>query len=231
MLSILKKHSILYVEDEPEIQSNITEYLGNFFADIYLASDGEQAIREYKKIRPDVILLDINLPKKDGLTVAKEIREQDKNVKIIMLTAFAEQDKLLKATELKLTKYLLKPVPPRQFKEMLELLSYELMSNPSRFLNLSNFYIWDKEQQQLSKNGEIIELTEKEFRLLNLFIEGTGKVINYEKIMSTVWENGYEREISLDSVKNQVSNLRKKLPSECIVSVYGEGYTLKSHRK
>ncbi len=227
MLSVLKNHSILYVEDEPEIQANIAEYLGNYFSNIHLASDGKEALEKYKKHHPDVMLLDINLPKIDGLSVAKEIREQDNNVKIVMLTAFTEKEKLLKATELKLTKYLIKPVPPKEFKATLEMLATELMNNPSRFLNLSNDYIWNRDQEQLSHKTITINLAEKEHRLLKLFISFKGKLVSYEKIMTAVWEDAFDREISIDSVKNQVSQLRKKLPPDCIASVYGEGYTLK----
>jgi DNA-binding response OmpR family regulator len=227
MLSILKKHSILYVEDEPEIQANIAEYLGNYFTEIHLASDGQEALDQYNKYHPDVLLLDINLPKVEGLTVAKEIREQDDSVKIIMLTAFTEKEKLLKATELKLTKYLIKPVPPKEFKATLEMLANELMSNPSHFLHLSEDCIWDSDQEQLIHNNRPIVLAEKEHRLLKLFINRKGKLVSYEKIMLAVWEDAFDREISIDSVKNQVSQLRKKLPRGCIASVYGEGYTLK----
>ena len=227
MISILKKHSILYVEDEPEIQKNITEYLGNYFGDIYLAPDGKEALNQYSKHHPDVMLLDINLPNIDGLTVAQEIRKNDPNIKIIMLTAFTEKEKLLKATELKLTKYLIKPVPPKAFKETLETLAYELTNNPTRFLKLSDHYTWDKEQEQLNRDGKAIELAEKEHRLLKLFVNYKGKPISYEKIVITVWDNTFDKDISIDSIKNQVSQLRKKIPEVNISSIYGEGYILR----
>jgi len=227
MHTILKNHTILYVEDEPDIQSNIAEYLRNYFADVYLASDGEEGLEQYYKHHPDVLILDINLPQLDGLSVAKEIREKDHSVKIIMLTAFTEREKLLKATELKLTKYLIKPVPPKEFKNTLEKLAQELTDNPTRYMNLSDCYIWDREQEQLILNDSPVNLTEKEHRLLKLFITNKRKTISYEKVMFEVWEDAFEREISIDSVKNQVSQLRKKLPEGCIASVYGEGYILK----
>ncbi len=227
MLSILTKHSILYVEDEPEIRANIAEYLSVYFSKVYLASDGREALDQYYKYHPDILLLDINLPEIDGLSLAKEIRNQDSIVKIIMLTAFTEKEKLLKATELKLTKYLIKPVPPKVFKETLEQLSRELMKNPTQYLSLDEDYTWDREQNLLSCKGINIELTEKEHRLLKLFINHKSKSISYEKIITTIWDDAYERGISIDSVKNQVSHLRKKLPKDCIANVYGEGYILK----
>lgn len=227
MISILKRHSILYVEDEQEIQANIAEYLGNYFGNVYLASDGKEAINQYNRHHPDVLLLDINLPNIDGLTVATKVRKHDPDVKIIMLTAFTEKEKLLKATELKLTRYLIKPVAPKNFKETLNILASELMNNPSRFLKLSDGCTWDIDQEQLSLEGEQVILAEKEHRLLKLFISNKGNPIRYEKIVTTVWDDAFDREISIDSVKNQVSQLRKKIPNLCITSIYGEGYILK----
>jgi len=226
MLSTLKKYDVLYVEDEPEIQANISEYLSSYFGNVHLASDGCEAVDQYNKHHPDVLLLDINLPNLDGLCVAQEVRKQDSVIKIIMLTAFTEKEKLLKATELKLTKYLIKPVAPKVFKETLRLLADELMDNPSRFLKLCDDYIWDMEQEELIKDGQNVTLSEKEHRLLKLFINDKGKAVRYEKIMSTVWEGAFDREVSIDSVKNQVSQLRKKIPNIHIFSIYGEGYIL-----
>ena len=227
MLSILQNHSILYVEDEPEIQANIAEYLEHYFGNVHLASDGKEALDQYNRHHPDVLLLDINLPNIDGLAVAQEVRKHDAVVKIIMLTAFTEKEKLLKATSLKLTRYLIKPVAPKNFKETLNILASELMNNPSRFLKLSDDVTWDIEQEQLSLEGEHVILAEKEHRLLKLFINHKGDPIRYEKIMSVVWDDAFDREISIDSVKNQVSQLRKKIPNVCISSIYGEGYILK----
>ena len=227
MLGILKNHSILYVEDEPEIQKNITEYLESYFGTVHVASDGKEALEMYNTQHPDALLLDINLPFLSGLEVAKQIRQKDQTVKIVMLTAHTEKEKLLAATELKLTKYLIKPIAPKLFKETMELLANELRLNPSRFINLSSNCIWNKEQEVLRVDDVPVSLTEKEYRLLKLLLEHKGTTVSNEDIMVCVWEDAFEKEISLDSIKNQISHLRKKLPSDCIDSVYGKGYLLK----
>ena len=217
----------MYVEDEPGIQKNIAEYLRNYFDQIYLADNGEEALTSYYRHRPDVLLLDINLPDIDGLTIAKKIRENDQTTRIVMLTAFTEQEKLLRATELKLTKYLIKPVAPKVFKEMLVLLAKELVESSKSIIRLGDGYIWNLEQATLNNPQGEVNLTDKEYRLLRLFIEHKGKTVTYERISYHVWDNNYEKAISQDSIKNQVSQLRKKLPNKCIASVYGEGYMLK----
>ena len=227
MLTRLKNYSILYVEDEPEIQKNIAEYLKNHFGAVYIASTGNEALIAYTKKQPDVVLLDINLPDIDGLSVATKIREDDSETKIIMLTAYTDKEKLLKATELKLSKYLVKPVAPKVFKETLKLLAEELSNKPTRLIKLCQHCIWDDELEQLDIDNKQVSLAEKENRLLKLFIKNRGKVVSFERIMAELWEDSFDREISIDSVKNQVSKLRKKLPLDCISNVYGEGYLLK----
>jgi len=227
MLSILKNHSILYVEDEPQIQANITEYLESYFATVYVASDGEEGLALYKLHHPDVLILDINLPHISGLDIAKTVRQKDQTIKIVMLTAHTEKEKLLAATELKLTKYLIKPIAPKLFKETMELLAQELGKNPSRFMNLTSNCVWDKEEEVLSIDDNLVPLSEKEQRLLKLLIDHKGSNVSYEEIMVSVWEDAFEKDISYDSVKNQISHLRKKLPDICIDAVYGEGYKLK----
>jgi len=227
MLSILNSHTILYVEDEPQIHANITEYLESYFATVYVASNGEEGLKLYNKHHPDVLLLDINLPHISGLELAKEVRAIDQTVKIVMLTAHTEKENLLAATELKLTKYLIKPIAPKLFKETMELLAQELRHNPSRFINLSSNYIWNKKQEVLRIDDIPIEFTEKEHRLLKLFIAHKGVKISYEDIMISVWEDAFDKNISIDSIKKQVCNLRKKLPDGCIDTVYGEGFILK----
>jgi len=227
MLSILQNHSILYVEDEPKIQANITEYLESYFGTVYVASDGKEAVALYEEYHPDVLLLDINLPFTSGLEVAKHVRQKDQTTKIVMLTAYTEKEKLLFATELKLTKYLIKPIAPKLFKETMELLVNELRLNPSRFINLASNCVWNKGQEVLRIDDIPVELSEKEHLLLKLLIEKKGSTVNYTDIMIAVWEDAFENEISLDSVKSQIYHLRKKLPDGCIDTIYGKGYKLK----
>jgi len=224
MLKILKKNSILYVEDEPQIQRNIAEYLETYFEKVYLASDGKEGLEMHDKYNPDVLLLDINLPLMDGLSLAKEVREKNNNVKIVIMSAYSEREKLLLATELKLTKYLIKPVANIEFKKTMKLLAKELQLNASYFIDLNDNYLWDKEREVLLYNGDVIKFREKEYRFFKLLLENRGQRVSYAEIISEVWSN--ETEVSLDAIKNQASKMRKKLPKDLIKSVYGLGYVL-----
>ncbi len=227
MLQILKHHTILYAEDEPDIQANISEYLRHYFKEVYLAADGAEALRCYRKHQPDALLLDINIPSVDGLTLAAKIRAENPDISILMLTAHTEKTKLLAATELKLTKYLIKPGEPKYFKEALTLLAHELSRKQSRYRKIGDDCFWDTETRTLTHHETPVTLTAKEQKLLELFLEKRGKTVHYPDIMVTVWEDALDKEISVDSVKNLVSKLRKKLPACDISSVYGVGYMLK----
>ena len=222
----LKNYTILYVEDDINVQKNIAEYLNRLFKEVYVASDGKEGLALYNKHSPDGMLLDVDIPFISGLELAKEIRKTDKKVSIIMLTAYAEQDKLLKATELKLIKYLVKPVDLNYFKEALELMGQEIAENYNEYEHLYEGFRWHKAQKSLYNNSEKIVLAAKEQTLLWLLVKSRGSSVSFSTIMAEVWADEFEKEISFNSVKNLVSSLRKKLPENSITSVYSQGYML-----
>ena len=93
---------------------------------------------------------------------------------------------------------------------MLITLAEELTNNPSRFVKLSHHLIWDIDQEQLRQDGEYVALAVKEHRLLKLFIQNSGKSASYDRTVDAVWDNALNQEISIESLKKQVSQLRKK---------------------
>ncbi len=223
-MNSLKNYTILYVEDDLNVQKNIAEYLRRYFKEVFVASDGEEGLELYKKYRPNAMLLDIDIPYINGLELAKEIRREDKNISITILTAYTDRDKLLKATELKLAKYLVKPVDLNSFKESLELMAKEIFENNQDIIQLGGGYSWNKEHKRLYKDLEKIPLSAKEQILLELLINNRGDGVSFATIMAEVWVDEFEKEVSFNSVKNLVSSLRKKLPKNSIVNVYSQGY-------
>jgi len=127
-------YTILLVEDEIEIRHNFVLYLKHFFKAVYEASNGNEAYSIYKDKKPDIMIIDINLPSMNGLELLSKIRQNDHTTRALMLTAHAHSEYLMKATELKLTKYLLKPISRAELKEALELTIGELQ----RFTTISN---------------------------------------------------------------------------------------------
>jgi DNA-binding response OmpR family regulator len=225
MIELLEKYRVLYVEDDKIIQKNVEEYLDGYFEKVYLADNGKDALNIYKSKQPDVIILDIEIPFIDGLTVAKEIRRENKQIPIVMLTAYTETEKLLQATELNLCKYLVKPVRPKDFKEAILNIARVVEENERDYIHLKENYKWHIKTKELFNKNKKILLSEKERLLLELFLN-TYRYVSYEDIMATLWIDEFEKEISIESVKQQVSLLRKKLPKDTIKNIYGEGYKL-----
>ena len=226
----LKPYSILFVEDETEIRENYTNYLKMFYENIYEAENGEDGYEIYKKYKPDILILDINLPKISGLDMLKMIRENDHNVKAIMLTAYSNIDYLLKATELKLTKYLVKPISRDELERALSLAIDEILNfdvKAKKIVTIKNSCIWDYALKELRCSDTEVSLTKKELGILSLMFDSLDKTVTYDEIMYGVWDD-FEDEISTIKVaiKTAVKNLRKKLPENTILNVYGIGYKI-----
>ena len=220
-------YKILFVEDEKAIRENYITYLKTFFAEVFEAEDGVKAYELYKLKKPDIMIVDINIPKLNGLELLERIRENDYTTKAIMLTAHTDKSFLLKATTLKLTKYLVKPVSRKDLNEALEstineILKYSVMSIQK--IELSENYSWNMELKELKHHNHIIELTNKERTLLELLFSHRNRVFTYEEIFEYVW--GYDESITLNGLKNMIKRLRKKFPENTILNIFNEGYKI-----
>jgi len=216
--------TILYVEDDTIIRDNAISYLENYFKAVFEAQDGEEAFEIYEEERPDIIITDIEMPKLNGLELARKIRKKDKTTPIIIATAFTDTSYLLQAVELQLIKYMTKPISSKKLKEALNLVREHLNLNNIIRLDDVNFY--DKLNQTLFINSTLIDLTHRELQLFDLLAHNRHRVVNYEEIESVVW---YEESMSKDALRALVRTLRMKLQGDYIENISGFGYRLKVH--
>jgi DNA-binding response OmpR family regulator len=223
---ILGEHSVLYAEDHAGTQEIVAGYLARQFKEVYVALDGREALELYHKHVPDVLILDIDLPHMNGLAVAEEIRKINENILIVMLSAFSDTPKMLRAVKLNLCEYLIKPIKPKIFRETLEMLAQKLQHSASNMLNIGDTHRWDIDREQLWCGTERIALTHKESMLLALLVKEHKNVLEHTSIMAKLWEDNFDVEVSIDSVRQQVKLLRKKLPDGVISSVRGVGFKL-----
>jgi YesN/AraC family two-component response regulator len=147
------KISLLYIEDDIDIQEIYLDSIKEEVKTVHLASNGEEGYEAYLKLKPDIILLDIEMPKLDGLSLAKKIREKDRDVKIIITTAYGEQSNLLQAIELYLVKFILKPIQPLELKDALRKakkeISLERKVEKKVIYELDETTTWDFESEKL----------------------------------------------------------------------------------
>ncbi|CAA6809437.1 MAG: Putative two-component response regulator [uncultured Sulfurovum sp.] len=226
----MDKISLLYVEDDQDIQAIYLESIKEEVDIVHLAYDGEEGYNLYRALKPDIILLDINMPKLDGLSLAKKIRELDSQVKIIITTAYAEQDKLLQAIELYLIKYILKPIDPLLLKEALLKAKNEIFKSRSNALPKDKIFFldehstWNVNQEKFYVKGVEVKLTKNERRLLMLLSSNENKVFTFYQIFNDISYDNIEKDYDVGQVRALVKLLRQKIPKDAIVNIYGEGY-------
>lgn len=214
---------ILYVEDDEIARENGVEYLQNFFETIYEASDAIIALQLYEKYKPDIIITDIQMPKLNGLEFVQKIRQKDKKTQIIIITAFCDRDYLLKAVELQLVKYLIKPVKEKEFEEALFLCVNFLKEDNSNIVKLENEIYFDTFNKNLVIKDELVKLRAKEILFLELLIKNKNRYVTYEEIENYVWSDSV---MTKDALKTLVKNLKTKIPKDLILNLTNSGYKI-----
>ncbi|TLP39210.1 response regulator transcription factor [Arcobacter arenosus] len=225
--------TILYAEDEIETRKNYGNYLKRNFKEVYIAQNGEEALKYYEKFEPNIMLLDINMPFINGLELTKKIRENDKKTRIIILTAHLEQDKLLFAAELNLTKYLPKPISRMKLKEALNeaVNQYKELNDESSNFELKEGYIFNKDSNKLIYKDTEIKLTKHESQFLVLLTSNKNRIFTSDEIYNYLWDEVDICESSATKLKDLIKRLRKKLPKDSIENIYGAGYKLNIKEK
>ncbi|MDO5046162.1 MAG: response regulator transcription factor [Campylobacter sp.] len=221
-LEILKSKSVLYAEDEPSVANEVIALLNLFFKDVFYAKNGKEVLEIYEEKTPDILLLDVSMPVLDGLEALKAIRKNDKDTVAVMLTAFDDKSTLLRAVELNITKFLVKPFNKQNFISMLE--SCAKKFRPSD-IKIDEIYTLSLENMHIqSKQNSDIKLTKKEFSLLKFMLENRGRVCKFNEILNAVYE--YDKG-NKDSLKAVIKELRKKCEFITLESCFATGYILR----
>ena len=221
------RYRILIVEDEPISLEMLSKTLKEDY-DVLTADNGKKGFELYKKFNPHIIISDLNMPIMNGIELIQKIRELDQNSKIIITTFKDDVQTLLQATELKLFKYLIKPIDFTTLKNIIE----ESIEELNRFhtveldiINISPTLIWKTSEFELFSNNQIVKLTPKEKKVLNLLLQKPNQVFTYNEIIYEVWEKNNEIG-DRKTLKTMITSLRKKIEDVEINNVYGYGYKI-----
>lgn len=214
---------VLVVEDDEIARENAVEYLQDYFENIYEAADAMEALKLYEIYKPEIIITDIQMPKLDGLEFIKRVRQKDKKVQVIVLTAFCDKDYLLKAIELQLVKYLIKPINEKEFDLAIKTSLKSLEDDESNIVKLKDGLVFDMFNLVLFKDEEIIRLRTKEIDLLKLLIKNKNRYVTYEEIENYIWQ---DQAMTKDALKTLVKNIKIKMAKELILNLSGIGYKI-----
>ena len=222
----LKGHTILLVDDEADILEFLSYNLRKEGFKVFTASDGEEGVRMTQQFQPSLILMDIMMPKMDGIEACQFIRK-DLNLQqpiIAFLTSRAEDYAQIAGFEAGADDYITKPIRPRLLISKVESLLRRLSNNlvNSSSVNTSNLII-EREKFSVQLDGNKIILPKKEFELLELLSSRPGKVFNREQILNIVWGN--ETVVGERTIDVHIRKLREKLGDAYIRTIKGVGYT------
>lgn len=219
---------ILIVEDEAKIAELLRDYLQQSNYVSHWIDNGDAVDEWVRNNNPDLVLLDLMLPGKDGLTVCRELRSHS-DIPIIMVTARVDEIDRLLGLELGADDYICKPFSPREVVARVKALMRRIeMSRSSPEAPYRGLVI-DEEKYAASIDGQPLDLTPVEFRLLSLLASQPGRVFSREQLMNRIYLDG--RVVSDRTVDSHVKNLRHKVQAvtgtdDLLRSVYGVGYKL-----
>jgi len=215
--------TILVVEDEPSLAIVLCEYLAQSGFQTHIIDNGLEVIDWVKQQNPDLVILDLMLPNRDGLDIYRELRTFSQ-IPVVMATARVDEIDRLLGLELGADDYICKPYSPR---EVVARIKNVLRRSTEVSTPQVNGLVIDDKQMKVSFNQQELTLTPAEFRLLSFFNQHPGQVFNREQLMEKIYADN--RLVTDRTIDSHIKNLRKKLQDanpnkEYIKSIYGVGY-------
>ncbi|HEY8929800.1 MAG TPA: response regulator transcription factor [Mucilaginibacter sp.] len=225
-MSSSNKQKILIVDDEPDILELIEYNLKKEGYQVFLARNGQEAVAEAKRSLPDLIVLDIMMPKMDGIEACRIMRTMPefKNTFMVFLTARSEEYSEIAGFNVGADDYIAKPIKPRALVSRINAIlrrnapAEDVTDNK---LEIGDLVI-DREAYLVFKKGQKVVLAKKEFELLYLLASKPGKVYTREVILKNIWEDSVV--VTNRTIDVHIRKLREKLGDDCVATVKGVGY-------
>ncbi|WP_295712432.1 response regulator transcription factor [Mucilaginibacter sp.] len=225
-MSSSPKQKILIVDDEPDILELIEYNLKKEGYQVFLARNGQEAVAEAKKSLPDLIVLDIMMPKMDGIEACRIMRTMPefKNTFMVFLTARSEEYSEIAGFNVGADDYIAKPIKPRALVSRINAIlrrNAPAEEAPDNKLEIGDLII-DREAYLVYQKGVKVVLAKKEFELLYLLASKPGKVYTREVILKNIWEDSVV--VTNRTIDVHIRKLREKLGDDCVATVKGVGY-------
>lgn len=223
----MRTQTVLVVDDEPMVREVLAQYLTHDGFAVVEAADGDEAVDKLDAVTPDLVLLDLMLPKRHGLEVLRHARSTS-DVPVILLTALGDEKDRIAGLEMGADDYVAKPFSPREVAARVRSVLRRSTAASSPALGSFGDVIVDHERRRVTRAEEVVDLTRLEFDLLAFLLRNPNRVVSRDELLQSVWESSAEWQDPA-TVTVHVRRLRQKLevdPSEPshILTVYGVGY-------
>jgi len=220
---IFQDITILFAEDEKRLAKLMQSAIEGYFDKFIMVSNGEEAIKKYHEIKPDIIVTDIMMPKINGLELAKEIKSIDEDIPIIILSAYSHTDMLLEAIDIGVKKYFIKPFNPDELLQYIATLIPKVRNN--KIENLIDDFNFDIKNKKLYQNETEILLTKREADFFSILIDKKDYGVNNKIIKSILWS---DKNVPNDRLRTFIKRLRDKTSKRLIENISSHGYRIKT---
>ena len=216
------KTKILLLEDDLNLSDTVCDYLEEKGFEVICVYDGEEALSSIYENRFDLLLLDVNVPIKNGFQVLKEIRKDGNNTPAIYITSLNSVDSLEQGYSSGCDDYIRKPFEIKELLLRVQTLIKKEFSNKNEVVEISPNVTFNTISNELKSSNEEIKLNLKELKLLKFFLQNPNELLSHDRIYDFVWD--YDEEYSDNSLRTYIKNLRKILGKDKIVSFKKLGY-------
>ncbi|MCW2991259.1 MAG: response regulator transcription factor [Solirubrobacterales bacterium] len=227
-MSVSRSPRVLVVEDDDEIAGVLQRSLRLEGYDVRISADGEAALVDARSFVPDLVVLDLGLPKLDGMEVARRLRAED-DTPILMLTARDELESRVEGLDTGADDYLVKPFERQELLARMRALLRRRPPRGSASLVCADLQL-NPDTHEVSRGEREIELTQREFELLEFLMRNERIVVPRQRLLEEVW--GYDPFATTNTIEVFVSNLRRKLEAEdeprLLHTIRGAGYVLRA---
>lgn len=214
---------ILLLEDELMLRSSIEEYLEALGHKIVAFSNGEEAYETIKNDVFDLLILDINVPRMNGLALLQSLNDIEHSFPTIFISANVDIDDIAQAFDLGASDYLKKPFHLKELGLRIDKIKKEFAAKNFQHIILSQKYVFAKKEQMLFYNNNVQVLTKKQLQIVTLLCENIGIVVDFDKFRSYVWN---DEPVDNATIRAEISRFRKLLKEDFIVNLKGVGYKI-----
>lgn len=222
MSKILNNLTVLIVENESDGKKIVQEVMRDKFEKVITAQNGDEGLKKFKKYNPNMVITDVSMPIMNGLDMAKYIKEISKDTPIIVFSANSEKETLLKAIDVGVDKYVLRPIDLDDFLVILENVAKNKIET-ANIIQVASGYSFNKIKRVLIRDGVEISLTKKELAFISLLIKRLGTLVLHDEIKSVVWVG---ESVTEAAIRTFVKRVRDKVGSSFIKNVPGLGYKI-----
>jgi DNA-binding response OmpR family regulator len=209
---------ILVVEDGKAVQRALKRLFASEGFSVEIVGNGEQALTEMKRIKPDLVMLDLGLPGLPGREVCRQMKAHAPSVPIIVLSAKTDEWDKVSLLDLGADDYVTKPFSPRELLARVRVALRRSQTPQAEPLAAFGEIAVDFAKMEVTRNGEVVSLTAQEFKVLKYFTQNPERVVSREELLNEVW--GYTNYPSTRTVDNHILKLRQKLESDADVPKY-----------